>query len=1086
MSSHQRRLAFTGPFNADHHARALDALCERLDAGARDILYIVASGAARRRAIADLLARRGAVFGLSVKTMSSLPGELFRRAHQSAPARVDAVVADLLTERELRTATGNRFGGATPMQGLAARAASTIDLLERNGATPKQLATVLDGATVADGARALSRAWYGVSGRRARLGSADSEILAAARDLLREQDAVLAGLDAIVIEDLTLRTKVERELIEALVTRAPCDVLFAHGHVKQLPDAPSSRALTWLRSTFACDETACEPRVPALDSMFTVRASVSQQAVVPTTLLEAAGDVGEVRLAARVVRRHLDAGVRPNDIAIVVHGAAARYRELIREVFTPAGIPVDATRRRTVADTGIGSVLLQLLGLAILPDRATRETSLSVARSAHIDLRLGDRDHLHQRIINKGYLGLDGWDALALDTLGEHTTNRINRLKRAIAEARAGCDTVSSPEQAARVVRRLAKELRLVHNAVVARRRLSSRAEGEGSSACRQRAPLAITRGSLASLGMTPVARTGSDLAVREDNIAWEAIGDALDETVPTMLEIDRSGAGKTGREYAAAWLVMLERALRETVVPVERAPAQAVQVRSTGPGCEASTRVTIVLGLIEKVFPRQARQDPFLDDELRVALRERFGWDLPTSTDTVDRERECLLRAIASPTDALYLSYPTTDADGRPSVRSFFVDDYEAVVGARLPVERASTPSAIARIHETATPAELVTAIAHDVWQYLPRTVDSAERRAAAFRALEALARQDTDLSAVRHGRRVSQRPQLEGVLPDGAPHLTLTLSASQLKSLGHCTYEHFVSKVLSPIVLRPPEYDNLAKGKLIHDALMHWATVLDGWRRGEAALAELHAWYHAQIATWSPAQRGADRTAQATKSDLERLDELLRTELVLLRVAGVAQPEYAELAFGDKMIQRGPRHPASRTDAFEMEVDTDVGPRTVSFHGSLDRVDVVTIGGTRYGVVVDYKSGRHSKYYAKEMIEGVDLQLRLYLLVLERFWGITPVGALYLGFGDGVRRGALRAEFRGRFAGVEEGPVKMLSPDEWDEFFGDTPRLIAQLVNRLVTLDVRPDPRDKNCGFCDLQPVCRYDRWAPENADV
>ena len=36
------------------------------------------------------------------------------------------------------------------------------------------------------------------------------------------------------------------------------------------------------------------------------------------------------------------------------------------------------------------------------------------------------------------------------------------------------------------------------------------------------------------------------------------------------------------------------------------------------------------------------------------------------------------------------------------------------------------------------------------------------------------------------------------------------------------------------------------------------------------------------------------------------------------------------------------------------------------------------------------------------------------LVLLVLERFWGITPVGALYFGFGDGVRRGALRASFR------------------------------------------------------------------------
>ena len=254
-------------------------------------------------------------------------------------------------------------------------------------------------------------------------------------------------------------------------------MIAAHGFVRQLPDAPSSRALAWLRSACAWAETQCDPRTPALDSLFAAHGLQSRQTGVPTTLLEAAGDVGEVRLAARVVRRHLDAGVRPDEIAIVVHGAATRYRDLIHEVFEPAGIPVDATLRRTVADSGIGAVLLELLGLAILPERMTRETSLSVARSAHIDVPSGDRDRLHRHIITKGYLGLDGWDALALETLGAHATNRINRLKRAIADARTAFGSVSSPEQAAAVVRRLAKELRLVHNATARVGHSSSRAK---------------------------------------------------------------------------------------------------------------------------------------------------------------------------------------------------------------------------------------------------------------------------------------------------------------------------------------------------------------------------------------------------------------------------------------------------------------------------------------------------------------------------------------------------------------------------------------------------------------------------------
>ena len=1105
MPPRKARLLFTGPFHANHHERALDALTARIDDGARDILYIVASAAARRRAITDLLARRGAVFGLTVRTVRSLPAELFRRAHRSAPVVVDPIVGDLLVERELRTATGNRFGDVTPIQGLAAKAASAIDALERNGAAPADLAAAIEGKTVSDGARAFSRAWHALSVRRARLGSSDAEALVAASDLLRDEDSVLRGLDVIVIEDLAVRTRVERELIAALVSAAPCDVIAAHGFVRQIAGASSSRWLEWLRSTCAWKETECDPRTPALDSLFAVHAQVipsearnrdhpereagpsigtpaiprlttrNDRALVPTTLLEAAGDVGEVRLAARIVRRHLDAGVPADEIAIVVHGAADRYRELIREIFAPGGIPVDATLRRTVADSAIGAVLLQLLDLAVHPDRMTRETSLSVARSAHIDIAPGARDRLHRHIITEGYLGLDGWDELAVEALGRHATNRINRLKRAVADAQTAFCTVSSPEGTASVVRRFAKELRLVHNATASRlsfRAKSRRAGVEESQPSRQR------DSSTATTAIPRYAR--NDTAAREDNMAWEAIGEALDTTVPAMLEIDRSVAGKTGLEYAKVWLAMLSRALRETVVAAERAPAGAVQVRSTGPGCEAPARVTIVLGLIEKVFPRQARQDPFLDDDLRLTLRERFGWELPISTDTVDRERECFLRAISSATEALYLSRPATDADGRPTVRSFFVDDYESLIGSKLAVERASTPSAIARLGDSATKAELITAIAHDVWQYLPRTADSGHRRAAAFRALEALARMDAGLAPVRHGRRVSQLPRLDGVLPADAPHLTLTLSASQLKDVGHCTYEHFVDKVLSPIVLRPPEYDNLAKGTLLHSALWQWSTNLNGWKRGDEALSDLQAWYHAQIAEWSPAKRGTERTARTTEADLERLVELLRIELGLLSVPGIAQPDYAELAFGEKMIERGPRHPESRSDAFVMQVETDVGVKNVSFHGSIDRVDVAIMGGKPYGVVLDYKTGKHSKYYAKEMMNGDDLQLRLYLLVLERFWGITPVGALYLGFGDGVRRGALRADFRAKFAGIDEDAVDLLPHEEWTAFVDETPGLIAKLVNRLVTLDIRPAPRKNDCGFCELQPLCRYDRWS------
>jgi len=208
------------------------------------------------------------------------------------------------------------------------------------------------------------------------------------------------------------------------------------------------------------------------------------------------------------------------------------------------------------------------------------------------------------------------------------------------------------------------------------------------------------------------------------------------------------------------------------------------------------------------------------------------------------------------------------------------------------------------------------------------------------------------------------------------------------------------------------------------------------------------------------------------------------LREELVLLRKGNVAQPTYAELAFGEEMDERGPRDPASKLEAFELVVPTSRGDTTVKFRGSMDRVDVVTIRGKRYGVIIDYKTGRTSKRYADAMQDGTDLQLRLYLLVLEQFWGITPIGALYLGFGDGVRRGIVREEFAGRISGLQEKAVEPLGTDEWNGMLADTTRRIGELADRLVRLDVTVAPRDNDCGFCELATICRFDRWETEAA--
>ncbi|MEJ7811447.1 MAG: hypothetical protein WKG32_13630, partial [Gemmatimonadaceae bacterium] len=394
------RLLFSGPFHAGQADRARGHVCARAASGARDLLYVVPNGAAGRAVQADLVRRCGAVFGVRVVSLAALPREIERRARVPSPTALDPLADELVVERAIREATGGAFEETTPVGGLTAGLLRNVDLLERSGASHEQLRDALARHGLStEGARLLSGIWSQLAAarrQRARRTAARSraESLAAAAALLRARPALLTGCDTVVIENVSLAAPLERQLIAALVAAAPGAVVAAYEAPPQLPDCSAARSLRSLRDMASWSEIACE-RTPslfarALDATFAEPDPDSEGApaeLLPgarVTVLEAAGDVGEVRFAARVVRRHLQAGVVPGDVQIIVHGGA-RYHELVGEVFGFFGIPVALPHRQSAAECGVGQALLGLLELAIQPDnRSRREASLALARMPHL------------------------------------------------------------------------------------------------------------------------------------------------------------------------------------------------------------------------------------------------------------------------------------------------------------------------------------------------------------------------------------------------------------------------------------------------------------------------------------------------------------------------------------------------------------------------------------------------------------------------------------------------------------------------------------------------------------------------------
>ena len=93
--------------------------------------------------------------------------------------------------------------------------------------------------------------------------------------------------------------------------------------------------------------------------------------------------------------------------------------------------------------------------------------------------------------------------------------------------------------------------------------------------------------------------------------------------------------------------------------------------------------RVVFVPGLAERVFPQRVREDPLLDDRCRSLLAS----DLITQDHRVQRERLRLLLAVGAATDRVYVSYPRVDVrEARPRVPSFYALDVMRAITGRLP----------------------------------------------------------------------------------------------------------------------------------------------------------------------------------------------------------------------------------------------------------------------------------------------------------------------------------------------------------------------------------------------------------------
>jgi RecB family exonuclease len=767
-------------------------------------------------------------------------------------------------------------------------------------------------------------------------------------------------------------------------------------------------------------------------------------------MVEAAHPAGEARAVARRVRDLVDAGVPPEEIAVCA--ATAARRERLEEALARYDVPVAARRR--AAATEAPPVRLALGLYELVEERIAREPLIALVRSRYVAGGVdGPRGWVPPHRVARALREAGVGDA------GEGFAARLEAWARAQPAARSDEARAVVGHLVAWVeaLRALPADATVAAHAQAARRlferlELPARARGFRGEA---------TGG-------------GAELrAVARDQAAARALEVALDDLPRAAARVGLAGAIPRAR-----FARLLDEALAAARPGGGGVRGAAVELTDPPAVVGRRFRHLFLCGLVDGELPARAAEDPLFSDEARRALNRALGAPVLPLAARADELQPLAFAAALAAADDVQLSWPRSDEEGAPLLRSPLLDALPPTA-----VER-TRRDPIPRAVEARALDELLARGALEAHGDRASRLSSPDRQAAALLPLiangAALARVAPRI-AVERARERFFAGELqahaytgalagEALLVDLAARLpgreAAPLSASAVESYAACPFQFFLRYLLG--AAKPEEADDdldpLARGRLYHAALERgFRRLADEGRlplRGDAAeRAALQAACGEIAAEWRAREPiGHEGLFAVQERRLRRqVDAIWRAEVEAPPVAGCTPREFEKRFEG-------------------LAVDSFDGERRIFLRGSIDRVD----RGAGRAVVLDYKSGNRqgaNQRLKPDALCVTSFQLPLYAAALHAAEPATAIEARYYILRDAYvtdpvddpdRFGLDHASReRARARGVRN-----VADAVWDVYE----------AARAGGFAVRP--REGSCERCGMQSACRVGRPPPATA--
>lgn len=751
----------------------------------------------------------------------------------------------------------------------------------------------------------------------------------------------------------------------------------------------------------------------ALDALFDPSAPAAAADREKVRVVSASGARDEAWAAAKEASRFLEAGVPCSEIAVVAR-ALEPYRAALTDAFAAEGLPLDFSGGEPLLRHPLAKAALDLLTLRRrdFPARAVED----LASSPYFRAAEPGRVALWRRLI--AALGVRaGW----LQWRGKLEPRASGPVELYPHKVREGLPGFAVPAADVLALWEFLEQVRDCLGGPPAT--WSVRAE-------EARALLA------ANLGFP---QDGSP-AERD---ARAAVAGALSE----LETFDRLGSKCSWEDFLDAFEDKLARATRSV-----GAGGLGVRALDAMDARGHRFRATIVLGLKEKLFPRQIQEDPILRDPARAALRHPGGYWIGRKAAGHEEERLLFYLTAASARERLTMIYPRSDENGRAEVPSTYLRELCRAAGLPAPGEddawRVPRPPA-ERLRDLPparrTPAEAALLCA----------LDGGDPPAALEKAgVPAKALKEGFASAAELNARGPAGAH-DGLIPPPAEALAgwkkSGLSPTALDEFAKCPFKFFASRILG-----------LGERE-------------EGTERGELSSAARGSVYHAALegfystlpeAVWSGRGDAAGHLDQVLARIFKENDWRALGLYPLLWEAARAEMTahlHAFVAWDLARLRADGFRPRLHETKLHGEPEGGA-PGGIPWRGVADRVDADEAG--RRFRVVDYKTRRGTRWkkpLSKLAAEGASHQIPFYAALAGRAlgdgWSFESGELLFLEDEDETRLSALTAA-------------------EWKDLRGPFLTGLTARVENIAAgrFPIVPDDGERgHCSWCDFPTLCR-----------